>query len=167
MATKQKYLSAKWKLGTKSGIPHGITGIIVFFNNQDMQPVCCVIKEIPAFQKVGTICSGLAQATTWGTNSIQKLVGHFFFYLIFCCCFGLLFAADRCVYLFHAGHVFFYSQYTKADVFILFAWSLTCIHCFFSPACRMCFTCLRSGLSFFASIKICFFSRTPFLLLLI
>ena len=64
MATKQKYLSAKWKLGTKSGIPHRITGIIVFFNNQDMQPVCCVIKQIPAFQKVGTICSGLAQATT-------------------------------------------------------------------------------------------------------
>ena len=31
----------------------------------------------------------------------------------------------------------------------------------------MGFTCLRSGLSFIASIKICFFSRTPFLLLFI
>ena len=32
-----------------------------------------------------------------------------FFCLIFCCSFGLLFAADRCVYLFPARHVLFYS----------------------------------------------------------
>ena len=57
MATKQKYLSAKWKLGTKSGIPHRITGIIimVILTTHDMQLVCCVVKEIRAFQKVSTV----------------------------------------------------------------------------------------------------------------
>ena len=57
MATKQKYLSAKWKLGTKSGIPHLITGIIiiVILTTHDMQLVCCVVKEIRAFQKVSAV----------------------------------------------------------------------------------------------------------------
>ena len=59
MATKYKYLSAKWKLGTKSGIHHGITGLIiidiVISNDQDMQLVCCVVKKIRAFQKVSTV----------------------------------------------------------------------------------------------------------------
>ena len=49
MATKQKYLSAKWKLGIC------ITGIIVIINDQDMQLVCCVVKKIRAFQKVSTV----------------------------------------------------------------------------------------------------------------
>ena len=60
MATKQKYLSAKWKLGTKSGMYHGITGVIIIIdiiinNDQDMQLVCCVVKKIRAFQKVSTV----------------------------------------------------------------------------------------------------------------
>ena len=53
MATKQKYLSAKWKLGTKSGKRRII--IIVIINNHDMQLVCCVVKKIRAFQKVSTV----------------------------------------------------------------------------------------------------------------
>ena len=55
MATKQKYLSAKWKLGTKSGRRHGITGVIVIdiINNiHEMPLVCCVVKKIRTFQKV-------------------------------------------------------------------------------------------------------------------
>ena len=64
MATKQKYLSAKWKLGTKSGKPHRIAGITGFVDIQQMQPVCCVVKQSLAFQKVGTIYSGLSQANT-------------------------------------------------------------------------------------------------------
>ena len=59
MATKKKYLSAKWKLGTKSGKRHWIPCIIIFFmvvmNNHDMQLVCCVVKKTRAFQKVSTV----------------------------------------------------------------------------------------------------------------
>ena len=58
MATKQKYLSAKWKLGTKSGKRGRIPGIIiitVILNTHDMQLVCCVVKEIRAFQKVSAV----------------------------------------------------------------------------------------------------------------
>ena len=58
MATKQKYLSAKWKLGTTSGKRHRMAGIIIFImvvmNTHDMQLVCCVVKKIRAFQKVST-----------------------------------------------------------------------------------------------------------------
>ena len=64
MATKQKYLSAKWKLGTKSGKPHRMAGIIGCVNIQEMQPVCYVVKQSLDFQKVGTIYSGLSQAIT-------------------------------------------------------------------------------------------------------
>ena len=55
MATKQKYLSAQWKLGTKSGIRHCIGGIIDIMNNHGMQLVCYVVKKIRAFQKVSTV----------------------------------------------------------------------------------------------------------------
>ena len=59
MATRQKYLSAKWKLGTKSGIHYGITGLIIIIDiidkHQEMQLVCCVVKKIRAFIKVSTV----------------------------------------------------------------------------------------------------------------
>ena len=57
MATKQKYLSAKWKLGTKSGKRRRVPGIIiiVILDKHDMQLVCCVVKKIRAFQKVSTV----------------------------------------------------------------------------------------------------------------
>ena len=60
MATKQKYLSAKWKLGTKSGIHYGITGhifidITIDNNGQNLQLVCCVVKKIQAFIKVSMV----------------------------------------------------------------------------------------------------------------
>ena len=58
MATKQKYLSAKWKLGTKSGTHYGITGLIftdIMDNYQDMQLVCCVVKKLRASIKVSTM----------------------------------------------------------------------------------------------------------------
>ena len=55
MATKQKYLSAKWKPGTKSGRHRGITGVIIIDiinNDHEMPLVCCAVKKIPAYQKV-------------------------------------------------------------------------------------------------------------------
>ena len=89
----------------------------------------------------------------------SEVNGQFFFTSFFVVVFGQLFAADRCVYLFSAGHVFFYSQHTKAGVFILFTSIINFVFIvYFFPASPMGFTCLRSGLSFFASIKICFFS---------
>ena len=59
MATKQKYLSAKWKLGTNSRKRHRMAGIMIFImvimNNHDMQLVCCVVKKIRVFQEVTTV----------------------------------------------------------------------------------------------------------------
>lgn len=98
---------------------------------------------------------------------MQKLIGHFFFTLFF------VVVLDYClrpsdVFIYFLLAMCFYSQYTKADVFILFAVIVNFVFIvYFFPASPMGFTCLRSGLSFFASIKICFFSRTPFLLLFI
>ena len=48
MATKQKYLSAKWKLGIRHCM-------VVIINDHEMQLVCCVVKKIRAFQKVSTV----------------------------------------------------------------------------------------------------------------
>ena len=64
-------------------------------------------------------------------------------------------------------HSFFiFNYFLPGNVFILFVVIVNLVFIVFFPASPMCFTCLRSGLSSFASIKICFFLSNPFFLLL-
>ena len=72
MATKQKYLSAKWKLVTKSGINHGITGVDIIDNDHGMQLVCCVVKKIRAFQKVSTVILMIFEKTAFFSTAVSK-----------------------------------------------------------------------------------------------
>ena len=58
------------------------------------------------------------------------------------------------VYFFHLAEMFMLLPFHR------------CVFNFVFIASPMCFTCLRSGLSSFASIKICFFLSNPFFLLL-
>ena len=71
-------------------------------------------------------------------------------------CYSLL----ACVLTLFAVPIFNY--FLPGDVFILFVVIVN----FVFIASPMCFTCLRSGLSSFASIKICFVLSNPFFLLL-
>ena len=75
---------------------------------------------------------------------ISGLLAHVF-------CYSLL----ACVLTLFAVPIFNY--FLPGDVFILFVVIVN----FVFIASPMCFTCLRSGLSSFASIKICFFSLKP------